>query len=563
MPRATDGPPPGLAATTMPPVLRLSQVSVSFGPRRVLHAIDLDVDPAARMGLVGPNGIGKTTLLRVLAGLQAVDEGVRTALPGLRVGYLPQEPDLRGDETLMGYLARRTGVAAAERALDAATAALVDADEAAIHAHSDALERFLGLGGDDLAARAAAALADVGIPRDRLDVPMTALSGGQAARATLAVLLLARVDVLLLDEPTNNLDFAGLALLERVVAGTPAAVVVVSHDREFLDRCATYIAEITEPDHTVRGFAGGWTDYVRQRAEARARQGAAHQAYSSERDRLQDRIRRQRAWSEQGVRGEKRKAARDNDRVGRGTRMERSEQQASKVRATERAIARLEAVDKPWEGWELRMAIPAGDLGSDVVARLEGAVVERGAFRLGPVDLEVRRGDRIAITGPNGGGKSTLLAALLGRLPLTAGERTLGPSVRVAEIAQDRGALAGEAPLLEVMEGATGQRPEDLRSLLAKYALDADAVTTPAARLSPGQRTRAHLALLVASSPNCVVLDEPTNHLDLEAIERLEEALEDYPGTVLLVSHDRRMLDTLRLSRRVAVEGGRVRVSLA
>jgi ATPase subunit of ABC transporter with duplicated ATPase domains len=474
---------------------------------------------------------------------------------------MPQEPDAREDETLMGHLARRTGVAAAEAALEEATARLGEG-EAAIAGHSDALERFLRLGGDDLPARAAAAVAEVGIPRDRLDVPMTALSGGQAARATLAVLLLARVDVLLLDEPTNNLDFAGLDLLERFVSDTRAAVVVVSHDRAFLDRCATRIVEIVEPDHTVRAFAGGWTDFVRQRDEARARQSAAHGAFVSERDRLQDRMRRQRAWSEQGVRGERR-APRDNDRVGRGARIERSEQQAAKVRATERAIARLESVDKPWEAWELRMAIDAGDLGSEVVARLEAAVVVRGAFRLGPVDLEVRRGDRIAITGPNGSGKSTLLGALLGRLPLASGTRHLGPSVRVGELSQDRAALASETPLLETLAADTGMRPEDLRSLLAKFALDADAVTRPASRLSPGQRTRAGLASLVALRPNCIVLDEPTNHLDLEAIEQLEGALEDYAGTILLVSHDRRMLENLRVAGRIALDGGRVRVAPA
>jgi ATPase subunit of ABC transporter with duplicated ATPase domains len=238
-------------------------------------------------------------------------------------------------------------------------------------------------------------------------------------------------------------------------------------------------------------------------------------------------------------------------------RTERSEQQASKVRATERALERLDAVDKPWEGWRLQLRLAPGRGGGDVVAVLEGAVVERGAFRLGPVDLDVRRGDRVAITGPNGGGKSTLLAALLGRMPLAAGSARLGPSVVVGEIEQERAGLFGAPRLLDAFVERSGLRPQDARALLAKFGLDADRVDRAAADLSPGERTRALMAVLSAREVNCLVLDEPTNHLDLEAIEQLEEALDGYEGTLLLVTHDRRMLQRVAITRRLAVrEGG-------
>ncbi|MGE3139054.1 MAG: ABC-F family ATP-binding cassette domain-containing protein [Thermoleophilia bacterium] len=538
-------------------MLRLDHVSLAFGPRRVLGDVSLLVPDDARIGVVGPNGVGKSTLLKVMAGLLEPDEGsVTRAPPALRVGLLDQRAGIPPDETVAQHIARRTGVAAASARLDALTRALED-DPGRVEEHAAALDAFLGLGGDDLDARSAAALADVGLPADRLGVPVGALSGGQAARVGLAVLALARLDLLLLDEPTNDLDFAGLDILERLVDGHRGAIVTVSHDRAFLDRCARRIAEITEPDHGLREFAGGWTDYVLQSGVARDRQYGAHGRYTAERDRLQARMRRQRAWSEEGVRREK-KRPRDPDRIGRAMRSERSEQQASKVRATERALERLDVVDKPWEGWRLQLRLAPGTGGGDVVAALESAVVRRGAFTLGPVDLEVRRGDRVVVTGPNGGGKSTLIAALLGRVPLDAGRARTGPSVVVGEVEQERTSLVAAPTLLDAVTGRAGVTAQGARGLLAKFGLDADRVVRPAGDLSPGERTRALLALLAARPVTCLVLDEPTNHLDLEAIEQLEGALADFGGALLLVTHDRRMLENVRVTRRLRVEDGSV-----
>jgi ATPase subunit of ABC transporter with duplicated ATPase domains len=539
-------------------MLSLDGVSKAYGPRTVLNAVSLIVPDDARIGVVGPNGIGKSTLLRVMAGVEAPDEGrVLRAPPALRVGLLDQRGRPAADETVTEHLARRTGVAAAEARLDALTEALA-ADPDRVDEYSEALEVFLSLGGDDLAARAGAALTEVGLPVDRLAVPMSALSGGQAARVGLAVLVLARVDVLLLDEPTNDLDFDGLDILERLVGAHRGAVVTVSHDRAFLDRCVRRVIEVTENSHEIREYAGGWTDYVAQRDQARERQYEAHGRYAGEKGRLEDRMRRQRAWSEEGVKKEK-KRPKDPDKIGRAMRSERSEQQASKVRATERAIERLDVVEKPWEGWRLQLRLASGRGGPDVVAVLDGAVVERGTFRLGPVDLDVRRGDRLVVTGPNGGGKSTLISALLGRVPLASGAGRMGVAVVVGEIEQERTALFGAPRLLDAIVERSGLRAEEARTLLAKFSLDADRVERPAEDLSPGERTRALLALLAAREVTCLVLDEPTNHLDLEAIEQLEEALGDYEGTLILVTHDRRMLERVAVTRRLVVEDGMVR----
>ena len=535
-------------------MLHADRVSRHHGAQTVLDDVTLTVGPESRIGVVGPNGIGKSTLLRILAGIEEPDGGrVRRSPATTTVGWLPQEPDARPGETLRAYLGRRTGVAQAEADLDRLTAAMAG-DPSLVDAYSEALERFLALGGDDFEARAMTALAEVGVPADRIDVPVGALSGGQAARAALAAILLARVDVLLLDEPTNNLDFAGLEILERFVDGAPGAIVAVSHDRAFLDRCATRIVEITEEHHRAVEYAGGWTDYLAAKALGRSQQTDAFDRYRAERARLTERAHTQRQWSERAVKTAKRKAT-DNDKVRRKAGTERSEKQASKVRATEKAIGRLTVVEKPWEGWRLALDLGGGQRSGDVVARLQGAVVERGAFTLGPVDLEIGWAERVAVLGPNGAGKSTLLAALLGAVPLAAGTRHLGPGVVVGELDQARARFDGPATVVETLLAATGMPMDEGRSLLAKFGLGADHATRAGCDLSPGERTRAQLALLMAEGVNCLVLDEPTNHLDLPAIEQLEQAVGSFEGTLLLVTHDRRFLDHVDVTRTVSVPG--------
>ncbi len=522
-----------------------------LGGRVVLDDVSCTVGPRTRLGVVGRNGAGKSTLLRVLAGLDVPDAGrVERAPASTTVGYLPQETDALEGETLRAYLARRTGVGPAEAALDRLTDALAR-DPGVVDEYTAALELFLALGGDDFAARVGEVCADVGLPAERLDVAMHDLSGGQVARAALAAILLSRVDVLLLDEPTNDLDFAGLDRLESYLAERAGGLVVVSHDRAFLDHAVDRMLELHEETHRATETAGGWSEYVAARALARSQQYAAYGKYKAERDDLLTRARRQRQWSETGVRKVKKGA--ETDKHVRYRKTQRSEKQAAKVRATERRIERLAVVEKPWEGWQLRMELSAGARSGDVVARLDGAVVHRGDFTLGPIDVEIGWQDRVALLGPNGSGKSTLLRALLGRIPLGAGTRWFGPGVVVGEMDQARGAFSTTRPVLETFVAGTSMRLDEARSLLAKFGLGADAVHREGARLSPGERTRAVLASLTARGVNLLVLDEPTNHLDVEAIEQLESALETYDGTLVLVTHDRWLLDTVDLTHEIVL----------
>jgi ATPase subunit of ABC transporter with duplicated ATPase domains len=457
--------------------LAAANITKRYGSDVVLDGLSVIVPPRARIGVVGPNGSGKTTLLRVLAGLETPDSGLVERRPAsLTVGYLPQDGVVPITDVPSWKLRK------------SATRLGVEVDP---------------------------------------ELPADALSGGQLARAKLAALLAADHDVLLLDEPTNDLDFDGLELLERFVAETQSALVIVSHDRAFLEQAVERVVEFEAETRRVQEFVGSWGEYERLRALARGRHEAAYAHYVEERGRFS------------GLLHDRRTQARA---AGKQANRRATHAQMSKVRSAEKRLERLEKIEKPWEPWRLHFELRSQRAGQ-VVARLDGVIVRRGRFSLGPVDLELRHGDRLAVVGPNGSGKTTLIGALLGDLPLTAGRRYLGPGLKLGELEQRRSQFAGPEPLLEAFREASGLPTGDARTLLAKFALRADAVLRPSPSLSPGERTRAGLALLSAQGVNALVLDEPTNHLDLEAIEELEAALEGYEGTIVLVTHDRRLLE--------------------
>ncbi|MBF4586316.1 ABC-F family ATP-binding cassette domain-containing protein [Curtobacterium sp. VKM Ac-2861] len=542
-------------------------LSGGYAARTLFDSLDLTVAPGDVIGVVGVNGAGKSTLLRLLAGVDEPLAGTVSLAPtDAFVGWLPQEHERIAGETVAAYIARRTGSAEATEAMDAAAAALGDPDagDAAADRYSTALDRWLAAGAADLEDRIPAVLADLGLETGTdddgvgPDSLMTALSGGQAARVGLAALLLSRFDIVLLDEPTNDLDLDGLDRLEGFVRGLRGGVVLVSHDREFLARSVTSVLELDLAQSSNRLFGGGYDSFLEEREIARQHKRDAYEDYASTKADLVSRARTQREWSSQGVRNAMKKAP-DNDKIRRKAASESSEKQAQKVRQMESRIARLDEVEEPRKEWQLEFTIGSAPRSSAVVATLSDATFTQGDFTLGPVSLQVDGGDRIGITGPNGAGKSTLLRALLGKQAPTTGTASLGSSVAVGEVDQARAAFTGDQSLAAAFEAIVPEyTTADVRTLLAKFGLKADHVGRPASALSPGERTRAGLALLQARGVNVLVLDEPTNHLDLVAIEQLEQALESYDGTLLLVTHDRRMLETVRLDRQWHVDAGRV-----
>ncbi|MGP6173608.1 ABC-F family ATP-binding cassette domain-containing protein [Corynebacterium sp. A21] len=552
----------------MTATLVLSDLAGGYGHRTLFDSLDLTVTAGDVIGVIGANGAGKSTLLKLLAGIDEPQAGTVTLSPAdAFVGWLPQEHERVVGETITDYITRRTGCAEATQDMEATAAALGDPSISEVNginptdAYSVALDRWLASGAADLAERLPVVLADLGFELEGAaaeETLMTSLSGGQAARVGLAALLLSRFDIVLLDEPTNDLDLDGLERLEAFVRGLRGGVVLVSHDREFLARCVTRVLELDLAQSSNRVFGGGYDAYLEERETLRRQQREKYEEFADKKADLVSRARTQREWSSQGVRNAIKKAP-DNDKIRRKAATESSEKQAQKVRQMESRIARMDEVEEPRKEWQLKFTIGSAPRSSSVVSTLSNAVFRQGSFTLGPLSIQVNAGERISITGPNGAGKSTLLRALLGQQLPDEGTASLGASVQIGEIDQARSLLAGSAPLAEAFEELIPDMATDeVRTLLAKFGLSANHVNRPVDELSPGERTRAGLAVLQARGTNLLVLDEPTNHLDLVAIEQLEQALESYDGTLLLVTHDRRMLNTVKTDRHWQVEEGRV-----
>ncbi|MEO5853863.1 MAG: ABC-F family ATP-binding cassette domain-containing protein [Nocardioides sp.] len=536
--------------------LTISSLDVNRGPRTLVSGLDLVLADGDVVALVGANGSGKSSLLLTLTGELTVESGeVRLAPPDATMAYLPQVVPARG-ETLLGYARRRTGVAAADRGLESAADALARDEPGAGDCYASALEHWLALGAADLAERLPEVAARVGLTVDT-SRPLGSLSGGQAARASLVAVLLSRHDVLLLDEPTNDLDARGIEAMVDAVSSHRGPVLVASHDRGFLDQVATRVVELDLAQQRVAHHAGGWSDHVAARTLERTQEREAHAAYAAARDALVGQSRQRQEWAAKGHRAVRSGA--EPDKHLRERRRARADRQQAKAARLRRSVDRLDVVEQPRKEWRLRYAITEGPPSAEVVATLVDAVVERDGFVLGPVSATVGRGDRVAVSGDNGSGKSTLLQALLGDLPLTRGRQSLGSRVELGVIDQQRRPLDRDESLVEVVRAAVGLDVDgDARTLLAKFGLGADHVHRPARSLSPGERTRALLAVFQGRSVNTLVLDEPTNHLDVDAIEQLEAALAGFTGTLLVVSHDQGLLDAIGVTHRWTVTDGRL-----
>ena len=530
-------------------LLDAQQITRNFSARTVLDAVDIRVSAGNRIGLVGANGAGKSTLLRVLAGRETPDRGVVRRFG--TVGYLSQFADLRDRGlTVREVVLDQVGLVAAVGALDRWAGALAAGDLRAVDPHAVALESWLALGGADADARLAAAVTDLGLGTEFLERPVGTLSGGQAARVGLAALQVARFDVVLLDEPSNHLDADGLGRLARLLSDFLGGVVLVSHDRALLAETVNEIVELDRDTGKATRYRGGWDAFEREREAERERARADHAHAVARRDQLIAAERETRRRAAASVK-RARRGVHDNDKNSREWVKMRAEEMAGRARKIGGRAGRIDIPEAPRERPALRIRLTAAERRAAWVVELEGVVLRRGGWSLGPLDFAVAHGERVLISGPNGSGKSTLLGALAGEATLAEGSRRVAKDAVIVQLGQARQSLSGSAELADRVRELTGLDAAPARTALAAFGLGSELAGRGVATLSPGERTRAELTVIGHKRATCVLLDEPTNHLDIESVEVLEAALDSWPGALIVATHDRRLRGALRLDREV------------
>src|SRR3954463_11375948 len=525
------------------PQLSARGLQKSFGGRSILRGTNLEVAAGARIGVLGPNGGGKSTLLRIIAGLDTADAGEVTARRGLVLAHLPQIVDGDGRDARATVRAARPELAALEAELHAAEARLADPALAsdlermgkALAHHERALARWSDAGGDRAEGEALGHLRALGLDGPALEMPTSELSGGQRKLVALAACLARRPDVLLLDEPEAHLDMARRERLGNLLDEFDGAVVMISHDRHLLDAAVSQIAELDRGG--IRMWPGNYSAYVLARELELARQRQAYVTQQKEIARLEDAVRRFRHWAHIRV----------NERAARQARVKQMQ------------IDRMDKIERPvFERRRMALALRSASRGGQRVLALESVDASYGDEPvLLDVELVVGRGERVGIVGPNGGGKTTLLRVISEELAPVTGTRWAGDGIVLGYLSQAADSLPADASVLEALR-AGRSLPEDVAvRLLMGFLFDYEQTRRPVGTLSGGERPRLAFLCLMQDAPNCLVLDEPTNHLDIDSIEALEDALERYDGTVIAVSHDRYFLDRIA-DRIVHVADGEV-----
>jgi len=541
-------------------MLTVRDITKWFGDVKVLDRVNFTLNRGEAAGLIGPNGSGKTTLLRIITGRLAPDRGHVLLSPGsARIGYLAQALEFAADATVSDVLATADGEREAAEArlahLAEVVAAATERDLPAAMADYDrALTEFQALGGGARYADAAAVLAGLGMADVSYERPVASLSGGQKTRLGLARLLLSEPDLLLLDEPTNHLDIVALEWLETYLAGYPGAVLIVSHDRAFLDRSVTSILALDDITHTLKEYAGGYSDYAMAVDRELDKQWAAYREQQERFRKLESSIRRLSSQAK-NIEGETihfywRRIAKDLAR--------RAVVQKERL---ERMIDREDAVDKPGLTWKMKLEfVDTPRSGQDVLHIQDLRFGYGSRVLLDGVNLHLSLGERAVLIGPNGAGKTTLLKLVMGLLQPWSGVVRLGRGVKIGYMAQEQENLDLQSTPLQLIRESAPLDETEARSFLHYFLFAGDEVFVPIGQLSFGERSRLSLARLAVEGCNLLLLDEPVNHLDIPSRERFEQAIARFQGTVLGVVHDRYFIERLATAVWV-LDGEKVRVA--
>jgi ATP-binding cassette subfamily F protein 3 len=514
----------------------------TYGIQPILQDISFSIRDSERLGLIGPNGCGKTTLLRLLAGLETPDSGtVAATRPGLRIGYLAQGMDFASGQTLRSAL----GLAAVKpEQLEAEVASLAAAlsanpDDPTLQSKYDsALARL-----SSFLSPPSAILAPLGLNSIPLETPISHLSGGQKTRLMLARVLLEEPHLLLLDEPTNHLDIEMLEWLEDWLASFPGAVLVVSHDRAFLDHTVTSILELDPGSRSIRAYPGNYTDYLEVKQKELDKQYGEYRDQIDELKKLHNAARHLRRIS-QFKKGGK---SDTNDKFAKGFFGDRTTHTARRALRIEKRIERVldeDRKEKPKPGWQMKLDFHAPEHQSKDVLVAEKLAIGYGGPLLTNLNLRVRAGGRIALTGPNGAGKTTLLRTIAGEIEPLAGTLKLGATVKLGYMAQEQELLDPNLSALQTIQKATPFNETEARNFLHYFLFHGDDPLRPTRELSFGERARLQLGLLVAQGCTFLILDEPINHLDIPSRARFEQALANFNGTILAVVHDRYFIES-------------------
>jgi ATP-binding cassette subfamily F protein 3 len=502
-------------------LITLSGVRKSFGAFQVLDEVTFTIGPSEKVALVGPNGSGKTTILRLIAGLDEPDTGLVQVLPGTSIGFMPQDSELTGGGTLVEEVSNAsTEIKRLERELrrlESAMSAAQDRElDALLAEYGEVQHEFDRLGGYSFDAEVKSALSGLGLGPEHWEKRVEILSGGQKTRAALAKLLLQKPDVLLLDEPTNHLDIEACEWLEAFLQGFPGAALVVSHDRYLLDKVVTKVVDLHEG--CTKSYPGNYTSYAKQKEESVRQQLENFERQQEEIGKLEDFIQRYHA-------GQRHREAR-----GRQKKLDKMARLRKPKMQTDKMKVRFDAAMSSGH-----IVIDLRDLGKswDETPLFSG------------LNLLVEKGDRIGLVGPNGSGKTTLLRMIVGDEEPSAGTLSLGYGVEIGYFAQEISGLDPVNTVLEEILDSADLTPHEARSLLARFLFTGDDVFKSVARLSGGEQNRLILAKLMLQRPNLLILDEPTNHLDIDARQSLDRALKDFEGTIILTTHDRYLLNSV------------------